>query len=648
MRLGMFVGSGVVLIMVAIALLTYEQSGAHGGGPVVTDMVTVVGDGSNSDPIAVKDDSIGTEQLRIDGTCPAGYILQSEGGNSGLRCVVQNSFTFTGVELKQTNPGMEGTGIQTRPLGVKAGTGIKVTSAGVELDAPHTLKFSLLDDDTSTGVIDGEMGLIKSGNDRLTTGSLASVVAIEIAFNAATLGQDVANPNTDLTAVSTGDYFDPFLLGGDGPVWVAMTQLGQSHVSYVRANRVTKESDHYNLTNLTWANALTDIGSAGQSWNIVVGLAIRLTSDIPDLADYMDDYVTREDLEGHESDMFADYQAVSALLGPDTDYRVGSWAIASNTSGAPTANDSVNAAQIINGPATIVLGRLRTDSDPDATDTPGPALSAADYPIGTVRHISPWDPYDPDNHLRVTWTSASTVVGTGDAQYLWATVTIVEVGNIQNFSDYFRISEEVPSGLDVDLPYTAIANPPWVDVDVDTQDGAPDFIYVQDGGAAKRQDFDDVRRHISGHVSLGSYIVEGNIPSTGGKVYISSEASGLRQINVTWPTADLETDLATYLISGQVLRIGNLEGTILGSNASKNTVANGGYQFQIGNISGTVPSTGSTVTIIAEGQDVHPHGVGLPKACVIGQLFILTQVAGSDTVGLYACITANNWTKVGP
>lgn len=558
------------------------------------------------------------------------------------------------IEVSSSNIQPRGAGAGLELVGnnleLNAGTGIKVSGANkVELDAPHTLKFTLEDNNTLSAVADAEMGLIKSNNTILQSDeSLYTVTAIEIAFNAATFDRDVANPNTDLDAIDTGDYFGPFLAGGDGPVWMAMTQRGQSHISYVRASRVTKQSDHYALSNLMWANALTDIGSAGQSWNIIVGSAFRLTSDIPDLTTYMDDYVTREALEGHESDLFADYQPASSFLDAGTTYRTAGWTMATNTTGAPTASDSQNSGEIDTGAATIAFAQLRTDSNPDSAYTLGPALSAADYPRGTVRHISPWDPYDPDSHLRVTWTSNSTLVGTGDAAYLWATVDVVEVGNIENDSDYFRISENVPSGLDVDLPYTAIANPPWVRADVDEQDGAPDFLYVQVGGAAKRQDFADARRHIAGHISLGSYEVASNVPSTAGQVYLAAENGGRRQVNVTWATSDLETDLATYLVSGQVLRIGELEGTILGSNATKNTVPNGGYQFQIGNISGVLPSVGSTVDLVAEGQDVHPHGVGLPSACVVGQIFLLTQVSGSNALGLYACLAANVWTHIGP
>ena len=43
-----------------------------------------------------------------------------------------------------------------------------------------------------------------------------------------------------------------------------------------------------------------------------------------------------------------------------------------------------------------------------------------------------------------------------------------------------------------------------------------------------------------------------------------------------------------------------------------------------------------------------PSGASLPAACTVGLLFLLTQTAGTNTVGLYACLTANTYTKVGP
>ena len=126
--------------------------------------------------------------------------------------------------------------------------------------------------------------------------------------------------------------------------------------------------------------------------------------DVIGLVSALDGFVKRTDLEGHESDLFASWSPTSVFFDPLTTYRSGAWGIATNTNGAPTASDTIAATAITSGPATIYFGRLRTDSDGngDVSFTLGPALAAADYPVGTIRHVSGWDPYDPENHLLIT------------------------------------------------------------------------------------------------------------------------------------------------------------------------------------------------------------------------------------------------------
>ena len=332
--------------------------------------------------------------------------------------------------------------------------------SGAEVNADRLKKFSSLDSDTRTQAVDGEIGL-RVGNDQFDDNDqLSDVDRIEIAFEQAAFGQDPSNPNTDDDAENIGQFLDDWMDTGGAPIWLMLQSTDAGQIAYVRAASITKDAPNtkYILMNLTWDAADFSVSTAGTSWNIVTG-ALVLAEDVHG----GDRWVERTDLEGHEDDEFGAYQAASALLASGTTYRTGSWTIATNASGAPTASDSQNQDQISSGTATLVVARLQTNSNPDAPITLAPALNASDYPIGRVIHISPWAPYDPDNHLRVTLTTAGTIVGTGDAQYLWATATIAEVGDIENFGDYYRISHQAPSGLDVDLPHTAISDPPWIE-----------------------------------------------------------------------------------------------------------------------------------------------------------------------------------------
>ena len=50
----------------------------------------------------------------------------------------------------------------------------------------------------------------------------------------------------------------------------------------------------------------------------------------------------------------------------------------------------------------------------------------------------------------------------GDAAYLWAPVTVEEVGNILERSGYYRLSEIEPSQLDLAIPASAVVDDPWL------------------------------------------------------------------------------------------------------------------------------------------------------------------------------------------
>ena len=77
---------------------------------------------------------------------------------------------------------------------------------------------------------------------------------------------------------------------------------------------------------------------------------------------------------------------------------------------------------------------------------------------------------------------------------------------------------------------------------------------------------------------------------------------------------------------------------------------------------GTIPSVGDNDTGKIIGEDVHrgqlddvafnglqQHGTALPSTCAVGlMIYLLTAASGNNSAGLYACLTANTWTAVGP
>ena len=122
----------------------------------------------------------------------------------------------------------------------------------------------------------------------------------------------------------------------------------------------------------------------------------------------------------------------------------GAWCFATNASGAPTTADTINQDQVNDGNYTLVLAATQQNSD---WTFKSPAYTAADFESGDVLYIHPYDPYDADNYYKVTLTSNATLVGTGNAAYLWMSVTVDEVGSVTSASDGWRITETPPTSV---------------------------------------------------------------------------------------------------------------------------------------------------------------------------------------------------------
>ena len=81
----------------------------------------------------------------------------------------------------------------------------------------------------------------------------------------------------------------------------------------------------------------------------------------------------------------------------------------------------------------------------------------SDYSTGDVFYLSL--DRDKGSYLKVELTSNGTLVGSGDGAYIYALATFTEVGNVANVQtagDYFKISEVIPSDLQIEIPYTDI------------------------------------------------------------------------------------------------------------------------------------------------------------------------------------------------
>ena len=144
------------------------------------------------------------------------------------------------------------------------------------------------------------------------------------------------------------------------------------------------------------------------------------------------------------ADFYTQFQPVSGLLNALTTNKRGAWALATNASGAPTQNDSTNYTQINDGNYTLVIAAIQQNSDWTFKST---AYTASDFESGDILYAHPYDPYDSKNYYKMTLTGNGTLVGTGNAAYIYAPVTVDEVGSVDDQSDGWRITETPPTDI---------------------------------------------------------------------------------------------------------------------------------------------------------------------------------------------------------
>ena len=200
---------------------------------------------------------------------------------------------------------------------------------------------------------------------------------------------------------------------------------------------------------------LIAIADESDSWNLkklTINALIAFMKDI---------FPTRADFEGYEDDLYMDYESV--MLDTSIQDKRTQWCLTTDTSGAPQLTNQVTELSSVNdGTYTLVVSTILSTTSDNENDPNNPiaydqAKTAADYPTGSVFYIHSQEPYDTKNYIKCTLTTDGTLVGTGNAAYIWATVSIDEVETFDD-GDWFRLSTEVPSTLNIDIPVSAISN----------------------------------------------------------------------------------------------------------------------------------------------------------------------------------------------
>ena len=341
--------------------------------------------------------------------------------------------------------------------------------AGAEENPPRIRKFAVINADTApaANIADAEIGLYQGSTlVQNANSSIRTVDTIYIPSHAATFGQNPNSLSTDLDAQNLSDFFGDLIEHG-GTAVLAL-DLGGT-IAYVQAEGIAEYKNGntlvgWTLTELTWIDDITFSGT-GNVFQIVAGVqdGAKLFKDILGVAtkdQLPSDIVYEAMLAGHETDKYASYDNAFVASG----YRAGFWVLSTDTNGPPTTANLIGqpdiATRSTNG--VVAFGRLRTDADPNNLQW-DVVPNAADYSTGDIFYASL--DRDKGSHLKITLTSDGTLVGAGDTAYVWATATWQEVGDIANVNEagnYFRISQEEPSALKIELPYTDILGAPWV------------------------------------------------------------------------------------------------------------------------------------------------------------------------------------------
>ena len=475
-------------------------------------------------------------------------------------------------------------------------THLDSVEAGAQVNPKHVVSFNSLD---NNGAVAGGIYFIKSDNTEWNSGPATDIAAIEIHPNQFALNLNPQSPVSIPADTSWHSLPDDMVENLGSTIWTFYNMgtglVTNSPTFQIQAETIVKNSDgNYVLQNLHVLKDWTWSGSGGVNWRVAAVFAPPSGSDaiigVVPKSTLPGDVVYREQLEGKETDRYASYN--NAFVG--NAYRAGDWVLSSDTAGPPTTPNLIRQPDITTGSGVIALGRLRTDADPNHLVW-APVPTADDYANGDVIYASL--DRDKGSHLKITLTSAPTLVGTGDSAYLWATASWVETGNIANVAvagDYFKLAAEEPTGLQIEIPASDVLGAPWLNVD----------------GSNVTE---DTKRAIQGRnetVTLQNDYTVGS--SADYRVHITTAS---KQIVVRLPSSQVDSsddvDLSRVLIGYAWI---NLDGWYVEvvANAVRSVIGSGlNFTFNYVEVDdtnipqGTQPSVGTVLKPQVIGEDVH-------------------------------------------
>ena len=603
-----------------------EKGDTGSGLSSVSSDATLTGDGTSGDPLGVANPFTSDDETKLDGIAANAQVNVNADWNA--------SSGDAQILNKPTIPTARGAGdgltLDGNDLDVNVGDGIEIDSDkvrvklngstlsrsssglsvadpftdayrskldgienGAQVNPLHIARFSAIDSDVvpASTLDDGEIG-IYNGVDQIQATDIAAATVLYIPKKAAAFGQDATNPATPLGSYAVSRIGNDLVANPGSDAIVAIHQRGRTEVVWFQASQITAYgSAGYELSNLQHLKGSFAAASGGVSWNVVVALTHGVA--VSDIIDGTEQLVYKAELQGSETDRFGSYN--NAFI--QNAYRAGDIVLTSDTSGAPTQANQVRQPDIATGSGTICFGRLRTDADPNDLQW-DIAPAASNYSSGDIFYLS----LDGDTsaHLKVTLTSDGTLVGTGDGAYVYAQASWTETGNIADvvdYGDYFRIGREVPSRLQIEIPYTDILGAPWVLTDgSNVTDALKDAIQGDNEEVTLRGDFRVNATNVTHYVSFSE--PGGGLPNTLRiripKTSDPTDANGIDK-----------TDLERLLQNGAWVEIGGYLLDIT-SNATIATIGTSvTFTSNYAVLSGTKPTGNATRKVMVVGEDIH-------------------------------------------
>lgn len=144
-------------------------------------------------------------------------------------------------------------------------------------------------------------------------------------------------------------------------------------------------------------------------------------------------------------------------------------------------------------------------------------------------------------------------------------------------------------------------------IDGDTAE-APDGALARQDGQVRHWPLADMRAHVLGpdtrSLKIGNFDKVTNIPAVAGRISVADAVGELRQVNITWATAQQLAHLRDFLTLGERLTLGTWVFRVATA-VTENTVANGGFQFQAATITNAPPANANAIALSVRGRVMH-------------------------------------------